>query len=106
MSASESLSPTQFSVERIGKLMSAEAVAVPVETVRQLMLRNPEKAQQVAELARDVQERGVQEPLEVVHYGGKYPFSQLQNGHHRYAAAVELGLEHLPVNERIGKIPS
>lgn len=51
----------------------------------------------VAHLAKDIAERGIQTPISVRHNTDAPP--SVMQGHHRYLAAVQAGLTHLPVQD-------
>jgi len=110
MSAADNLSPQQFM--GIDELKTLRAGDYPGETVGNLkhaMLGNSKEypvttawiKHDVDELATSIREHGVQKPLEVRHFtaedGTEHP-PMLTDGHHRALAAMQAGVDRVPVN--------
>lgn len=59
----------------------------------------------VENLAADIKERGIQNPIQVVRRGGGNRWSQdyIYDGHHRLLAALDLGHERVPWKYVSGK---
>ena len=111
MTASEHLSATQFPIEQIHNMYSGDFHS-PMRSVRAEMrdeyksyLRDPEGGYDphpkdiehggpdnyVSHLAKDIKQHGVREPITIRNE------NVVAQGHHRYLAAVEAGLTHIPV---------
>jgi ParB/RepB/Spo0J family partition protein len=102
------IQPSPFQPKGRPSLRATEAVATAVMSVgtaarlieedgaRELARLDPE-ARALAELSADIQEHGVEAPLEVRRIEGGF---ELLSGHRRLAAANLAGLSHVPVIDR------
>ena len=90
MSARDHLSKPQFmSVKDVGELWSGDHETTgPAKYVTRNHLRD-----NIDSLKEDIAKNGVKTPLEVTKDEGGY----LLDGHHRYVAARELGMDKVPV---------
>ena len=113
MAASDHLSDVQFISHRELAKMNAGDFDVPMPKARREMQREWDEAQPedrpdfahpkdvefggpdkyLSHLKEDISERGMQEPLEIRN-------DTVTEGHHRGIAALELGLEQIPVRFR------
>lgn len=100
MSASDHLGPQFMSVEHLGTMQSADYPGQTMNDVHAMIRdkegRDPALRFHMDQIREDIQERGLQHPVQVDRDRAEYG-----NGHHRYSAARDLGIRHLPVTHDV-----
>ena len=108
MSAEEHLSPQQFmGIDELKTLRAGDFPGETVGSMKHAMLGNSKEypvttswiKDDVDHLASSIREKGIQEPLEVSHHTAEdgTTTSTLTNGHHRALAAIQAGVDKVPV---------
>lgn len=91
-----------MSVSDLGRMRSGDYPDKSMSDVHDMMTRREQAnsgfRSYMGELRDDIQERGILHPVQVDAQHTIDPGqAEYRNGHHRYHAAVSLGIQHLPV---------
>lgn len=90
--------PTELDITRDFQGKPTTAGMVPTHIVAKYMEfdRGSENPAKVDRLAKDIAENGIQNPLQI-EYSHEHGWGTLAEGNHRLAAAIKLGLTHVPI---------